>query len=318
MPQQAEKRVQQPLSRPPLVLIASGQEWSARALDSVLAAHGYDVRIAHNGRQLAMQAHNSHPDVLIIEDNLPDLPAVEACRAVRSDPGVSPSTPILITAAAAGINKTRIQALTAGAWDVVSLPLNAEELVLRLNGYAVAKLEADRAENDSLLDPATGFYNLPGFVRRLTESAVSAARFNRPLGCIVLEARVEPADSESVWEGEVAWRALSALAEAIRITVRTADVAGRVGRTTLAIAAAETDAQGTIRLAERLVRTATRHSDGRIPLIVHAGCSVDESLAEPDAQPVDVLTRAKSALRRAQALGTAVEFSGPGPRVETE
>ena len=315
MPQQAEKRVQQPVSRPPLVLIASGQEWSARALDSVLAAHGYDVRIAHNGRQLAMHAHDSNPDVLIIEDNLPDLPAIEACRVVRSDPDVSPSTPILITAAPAVLNRTRIEALSAGAWDVVSLPLNAEELVLRLNGYAVAKLEADRAENDSLLDPATGFYNLAGFVRRLTEAAVASARFQRPLGCIVLEASLEARSDEPGEAGDAAWRALTALAEAIRTNVRTADIGGRVGRTTLAVAAGETDAKGTIRLAERLVAAAARLADGKTPLRVHAGCSVDETLGEPDSRPVDVLTRATSALRRAQELNSTVEFLGQGPRL---
>jgi len=314
MPQQAENRVHKPLSRPLLVLIASGQEWSARALDSVLAAHGYDVRIAHNGRQLAMHAHDTRPDVLIIEDNLPDIPAIEACRAVRSDPGVSPSTPILITASPAEAGKTRIQALSAGAWDVVPLPLNAEELVLRLNGYAVAKLEADRAENDSLLDPATVFYNLPGFVRRLTESAVAAARFQRPLGCIVLEAQVE-SHTDQMWEGEVAWRALSTLAEAIRSTVRTADVAGRVGRTTLAIVATETGPQGTIRLAERLIEAAARMSDGRLSLNVHAGCSIDEAIGESDSQPVDVLARATAALRRAQENDTLVEYIASGPRL---
>jgi diguanylate cyclase (GGDEF)-like protein len=314
MPQQAENRAEKPLTRPPLVLIASGQEWSARALDSVLAAHGYDVRIAHNGRQLAMHAHDSQPDVLIIEDNLPDVPAVEACRAVRSDPGVSPSTPILITAAPAVAGKTRIQALTAGAWDVVTLPLNAEELVLRLNGYTVAKLEADRAENDSLLDPATGFYNLPGFLRRLTESAVAAARFQRPLGCIVLEARVE-SGSDQVWEGEIAWRALNTLAKAIRSTVRTADVAGRVGRTTLAVVASETDGPGTIRLAQRLIESALEHA-GSFTLRVHAGCSVDEALHEAEAQPVDVLTRATGALRSAQMSGSSVSFFDPDHSAE--
>ncbi|HSL71787.1 MAG TPA: response regulator, partial [Longimicrobiales bacterium] len=150
------------LSRPPLVLIASGQEWSARALKSVLAPRGYTVRFAHDGRQLVRRVHDARPDVLIIEDTLPDVRAVEACRAIRSDPELSPSTPILVTAAQPLAGNARVEALTAGAWDIVALPINAEELVARLNSYAHVKLEADRAREESLLDAATGFYNMWG------------------------------------------------------------------------------------------------------------------------------------------------------------
>jgi PleD family two-component response regulator len=305
MPQQAVTRAGKPLSRPPLVLIASGQEWSARALDSVLAAHGYDVRIAHNGRQLAMHAHDTRPDVLIIEDNLPDVAAVEACRAVRSDPGVSPSTPILITAAPSVAGKTRIQALTAGAWDVVTLPLNAEELILRLNGYTLAKLEADRAENDE--SPRSSNRVLQPAVFAPTDGECGGrCAFPAPSGLHRAQAKVETG-TEQVWEGEIAWRALTTLAKAIRSTVRTADVAGRVGRTTLAVVASETDGPGTIRLAQRLIEAAAEHA-GSFTLRVHAGCSVDETLHEAEAQPVDVLTRATSALRTAQKSNKPVAF----------
>ena len=89
--------------------------------------------------------------------------------------------------------------------------------------------------------------------------------------------------------------------------MRKEDIAGRVGRTTLAIALAETDVHGATRLAQRLIGAVTRISDGKIPLRVHAGCAVDEALAEPNAQPVDVLTRATTALRRAQEQNSGVE-----------
>ena len=38
-------------SRPPLVLIANGQEWSIRSLESILAPHGYAVLRAFSGHQ---------------------------------------------------------------------------------------------------------------------------------------------------------------------------------------------------------------------------------------------------------------------------
>jgi diguanylate cyclase (GGDEF)-like protein len=304
MPRPARVLASNAEPRLPVLLIASGQEWSARALRSVLAVHGYDVRIAHNARQLTRLAFETEPDVLIIEDNLPDMSAVEICRLLRSNPDVSPNTPILVTGSPSWSSESRIEALTAGAWDVVSVPINAEELVLRLNGYAVAKLEADRAQNDSLIDAATGFYNLVGFLRRLAESAAAAARFSRPLGCVVFE--IFSVDPDDGLEGDQMWQSLNVLADALVATIRTADVAGRVGRTCLAVVADETEAEGSLRLAQRVI-AAVEEAHSKLPFLVRAGYAVELNAADL-IQPATLLAHAKAALRRAQVAGTTIEF----------
>lgn len=286
------------LSRPPLVLIASGQEWSARALKSVLAPRGYTVRFAHDGRQLARRVHDARPDVLIIEDTLPDVRAVEACRAIRSDPELSPNTPILVTAAQPLAGNARIEALTAGAWDIVALPINAEELVARLNSYAHVKLEADRAREESLLDAATGFYNMWGFIRRLTELTATSMRFRRPIGCIALEPDLPP-PAPHVWRGEITWHALSRLSGVVRATVRAGDIPARISRTTIAIAA-ETNADGMRRLTDRVIAGVSAVSDSMFPLVVRAGYYAEEDLSKVQVEPVEVLARATAALRRSQ------------------
>ena len=42
-------------SRPPLVLIANDQEWSARSLESILGPAGYAVLRAYTGRQALVE-----------------------------------------------------------------------------------------------------------------------------------------------------------------------------------------------------------------------------------------------------------------------
>src|SRR5690348_10011699 len=58
--------------RPPLVLIASDQEWSSRALESTLGPQGYAVLRAYNGRQALEHVERGHPDLVIVSEQLPD------------------------------------------------------------------------------------------------------------------------------------------------------------------------------------------------------------------------------------------------------
>src|SRR6478672_4822326 len=60
-------------SRPPLVLIANDQDWSARSLESVLGPRGYAaLRVATSVRTLEL-ARIAQPDAIILDMALPDL-----------------------------------------------------------------------------------------------------------------------------------------------------------------------------------------------------------------------------------------------------
>ena len=73
-------------SRPPLVLVANDQEWSARSLESILGPHGYAVLRAYTGRQTIDLARSAQPDVIILDARLPDLDGLDVCRSLRADP----------------------------------------------------------------------------------------------------------------------------------------------------------------------------------------------------------------------------------------
>ena len=81
----------------PLVLIANDQEWSARSLESILGPNGYAVVRAYTGQQALERARTSQPDLIILDAQMPDMHGFEVCRALRSDPRFSATTPIVIT-----------------------------------------------------------------------------------------------------------------------------------------------------------------------------------------------------------------------------
>jgi diguanylate cyclase (GGDEF)-like protein len=289
----------QELTRPPLVLIASGEEWSARSLESVLSPRGYAVVKAYNGQQMTARVRNERPDVLIIEDTLPDVPAVTACQNLRADPDVGVGTPILLTAPSKWGGKDRLAALSAGAWDVFALPTDAEELFLRLHTYALAKLQVEQAKQQSLTDLETGFYNLWGLVRRLTEVASSAKRFSRPVSCVLLETTFEALAGQ--YDIDPAGHPIRNVAAAVRSTIRMHDIAGRISRTTFAILAPDTDEVGCRALASRLDTAISAAPAAGAQVQVRLGCYASENFADAGLESAEIMARAASALQRAQS-----------------
>lgn len=296
----------QELSRPPLVLIASGEEWSARSLESVLSPRGYAVVKAYNARQMTDRVRHERPDVLIIEDTLPDVPALTACQSLRADPDVGVETPILLTAPGRWVGKDRLAALSAGAWDVFALPSDAEELFLRLHTYALAKLQSEQAKQQSLTDMETGFYNLWGLVRRVAEVSSSARRFQRPISCVLLEVGFESYYREV--DADLIGHTLRNVAGAVRSTIRMHDIPGRISRTSFAIVAPDTTEEGCRALADRLAGAIDAASTAGPPVDVHMGCFATANFAEGGLESAEILARAASALQRAQSTNVRMAF----------
>lgn len=286
--------------RPPLVLIADDQEWSARAFESVLAPGGFAVLRCTSGRQAVEQARFVAPDLLLVRDDLDEGGAAALLAELHGEGRLALGTPVFVTSAAPLHRAQRLAVLAAGAWDVIHLPLDAEELLLRLRTVARAKLEADRVREESLLDPATGLYSVQGLLRRVRELGHQALRHPAPLACAVLA-------PEGAWGAEGAAEPdearVARLARLVSHTARRSDVVGRVSLAEFAVLAPETGMAEVLLLARRLVAGAAGLAEdepGAPPLRVRVGCAAVDDLRGAGLDPVELLVRATMALRRAQ------------------
>ncbi len=154
------------LARPPVALVVSEHEWSTLSFESVLGPNGYAVIRVFNGRQALERVRSVAPDAVFIDSRLPDMDGVQLCRALKQQSTVSASAPIILISSEPITRPQQLGALRAGAWEFVRLPLDTEQLLLRLETYLRAKFEADRAREESLLDPSTGLYSMRGLLRR--------------------------------------------------------------------------------------------------------------------------------------------------------
>jgi len=125
----------------PVVLVIEDEPEIRRFLRSSLGSEGYRVVESPTGRRGAIDARTQKPDLAIVDLGLPDFDGVQVIRAIRE---WSPM-PILVLSARTH-EKSKIEALDAGADDYVTKPFAVGELFARVR---VALRRAVRRETGS-------------------------------------------------------------------------------------------------------------------------------------------------------------------------
>jgi len=230
---------------------------------------------------------------------MPDWDGFALCLALREDPQMGVRTPIMMLAAGPPTKQRRLAALRAGAWDVLSLPVDGEELLLKLEAYVRARVETDRVLEEGLVDHATGLYNARGLARRARELGSDALRHRTAIACVVFGA---DRDRDSVAD-EV--RVAEDIARALQLEGRISDAIGRLSRTEFAVIAPDTNAAAALRLAERIIGALQQaaHAAVHRQLRMRVGYEAVENLHATPVEPVDLLVRATTALEHAREEG---------------
>jgi two-component system KDP operon response regulator KdpE len=92
-----------------------------------IKTHGYDFRVSSEGISALETFEDWHPDLVVTDLAMPNLDGLELCRRLRA---VS-QLPIIVLSVR-GEEKTKVEALDAGADDYVTKPFGMEELLARV------------------------------------------------------------------------------------------------------------------------------------------------------------------------------------------
>jgi len=109
------------------ILIVEDEPEIRRFLRSSLGSEGYRVVESANARRGAIDAGTHKPDMAVVDLALPDLDGKELIRQIR---GWS-SMPIVVLSAR-NQERTKIEALDAGADDYITKPFGVGELLARV------------------------------------------------------------------------------------------------------------------------------------------------------------------------------------------
>ncbi len=223
----------------PLVLIANDQEWTGRAVESILVANGYRVVQAYTAQEAIAVASAVSPDLVILDQQLPDYSGVEVCRQLRNDPRFGAALPIIITTAGPSGRPQRLNAYAAGAWEFYGQPLDSEALLHKLRVYLASYQVVRRLRRAAMVE-SHGLYTQRGLAQRATELMAEMRRAGRPISCVAWSfGAVEDADL------------LDGLMAVFRQNGRASDVLGRLDTGEFAVVAGGASSTEAGQIAER-------------------------------------------------------------------
>jgi diguanylate cyclase (GGDEF)-like protein len=247
----------------PRILIANDQEWTARSLESILAAEGYEVIRAFTGAQAWERALDTRPDLIILDTQLPDISGPDVCRRLRSHPAVGWSVPVIITTAGSNGRNRVADAMEAGAWDFATQPFDGPILLARIRTFLQSKAAYDASRADATLDSATGLYNRRGLSLRVSELWADARRRREPITCLVISAH----PPELVEALEAAEETALSVAQALKVSVRSSDAVARLSPLDFAVMAPNLDRDTALRVLDRFQRHfGASHADASVPM----------------------------------------------------
>jgi len=151
------------------VLVVDDEPQITRVLRHSLTAHRYEVRTAADGISALETLHDWQPDLVITDLQMPEMNGIELCRKIRKI-----STLPIIVLSVKGEERTKVEALDAGADDYVTKPFGIDELLARVRAALRRTADTDEtadpllADGDFQIDVSTRVVEVAGASVHLT------------------------------------------------------------------------------------------------------------------------------------------------------
>ena len=115
---------------PGKILVIDDEPQITRVLRAALSAQGYDVRTANDPEEGLRTFKDWPPDMVITDLMMPGLSGVEVTRAIRSRSVI----PVLVLSVREH-ERSKVEALDAGADDYITKPFGIQELLARVRAH---------------------------------------------------------------------------------------------------------------------------------------------------------------------------------------
>jgi two-component system, cell cycle response regulator DivK len=116
------------------ILVVEDQEDNRRILRDLLAHAGYEVIEVGDGEQALPAAAAHHPDVILMDIQLPLLDGYEATRRIKADPTLRHIPIIVVTSY--GLSGDETNARAAGCDAYLAKPFSPKALLAKIREYA--------------------------------------------------------------------------------------------------------------------------------------------------------------------------------------
>jgi diguanylate cyclase (GGDEF)-like protein len=266
---------------------------------AILANEPCDLHFATGGKYGLILAESVRPDLILLDVQMPDIDGYETCRRLKADPKLFNMPVVFLTSLST--TEEKVHGLDLGAVDYITKPFSPPELLARVRASLRTSHAIKMLEEHAMIDFLTGMGNPAMYKLRLAAEVALRVRTKRPLACVVVD--VDGFQKINNTEGHpFADTILRRIAEVLKSTVRTEDVACRLGGDAFAILMPNTETADACLLAERIaselkpIRFTNRDRDVDVKYHVAVGPAIgtfDRAMYE----------RAAAAIEDAKTLG---------------
>ena len=109
------------------ILIVEDDELNMKLVTDLLQVHGYDTLQSVNGKDTLQLAREHHPDLIIMDIQLPDISGVEHTKMLKADEALKDIPVLAVTALAMKGDEEKIR--TAGCDGYIAKPISAPQFL---------------------------------------------------------------------------------------------------------------------------------------------------------------------------------------------
>jgi diguanylate cyclase (GGDEF)-like protein len=166
------------------ILLVDDDPGAMQLLGSILSGEGR-VRFATNGTDALRIARKTHPDIILLDAEMPGMSGFKVLEVLKAEPGLAEVPVIFITGhSEAGFE---VSALEMGAVDYIGKPFKSSIVLARVKTHLSLKRMADGLRRDSLTDTLTGIPNRRHFDQSLAREWLTARRASEPVSLLMID-----------------------------------------------------------------------------------------------------------------------------------
>ena len=132
------------------ILIVDDELLNRKLLSGILTSKPYDLTIAASGREALAKINEQLPDIILLDIMMPDMDGYEVTKLLKNNPETRDIPIILITALTD--YQSKIKGLEAGADEFLNKPVQAEELLTRIQSLLRMKEYHDRLSSKANIE----------------------------------------------------------------------------------------------------------------------------------------------------------------------